>query len=158
MIARIAAARLSKWLEREVLPGQDVLTDAPHLVSRFPSLLKGDPSEQDSWNRTAAFGTPDQLGIRDEVIEKLEYKQNYWLSRAAWFWKDVTNVSRIPEVSEPWEKRPPKFVFAEDASRFYPEKDCREFLASVESPFVRRFVRFYGKNEVDYAPKVRILS
>src|SRR4051812_38583181 len=40
-VARIAAARTAKWLTRVVLPLQDVLIDAPHLVSRNAALLVG---------------------------------------------------------------------------------------------------------------------
>ena len=36
---RVASARIGKWLEREVLGGQDVLIDIPHLVQRFPFVL-----------------------------------------------------------------------------------------------------------------------
>ena len=45
-IERVAAARLGKWLERLVLPGQNVLVDAPHLVSRFPSLVAADDLDE----------------------------------------------------------------------------------------------------------------
>ena len=62
-IANIAAARISKWLERLVLPGQDILVDAPHLVYRYPSLLQGDREAIDTWNRTTTFDSTGSRGI-----------------------------------------------------------------------------------------------
>jgi hypothetical protein len=57
------------------------------------------------------------------------------------------------EVREPWKTARPDWAFCEDASRFYRGKDCREFVADVESPFSRRYVRrFQG---VSYRPAVR---
>lgn len=157
MVARITAARLSKWLERELLPGQDILVDAPHLVSRFPSLLTDEPTIRDSWNRTARFADARRVGIDAKRIEDFEFKNDFWLSRAVWHSKQLTNFTKISEVKTPWVKKSPKFVFAEDASKFYRENECRQFLASLDSPYVRRYVRFYGKNEVDYSPRARML-
>ena len=53
VLARVGATRISKWLERLVLPEQDILVDAPHLVSRYPSLMTGDVTNIETWNRTA---------------------------------------------------------------------------------------------------------
>ena len=60
-VTRIAAARISSWLEYDVLPGQNILIDAPHLISRFPSVLGEKVKDIDSWNRTASLSEPIQL-------------------------------------------------------------------------------------------------
>lgn len=162
-VARIAAARIAKWLERVVLSGQDILVDAPHLVSRYPSLLKGDLQKVTSWNRTTSLVSPDG-GLRDKRLSDFRFRPKDWLSRPAWFWKSIAALENIPEVSEPWSKETGKFVFCEDISAFIAASAAREFVADLPSNFVRRFVvnrpssrasLAAGLQGVDYRPSVR---
>lgn len=143
-VARIAAARISKWLERLILPGQDILVDAPHLVSRYPSLLKGNLSKETTWNKTALLTDPSKLGIKHETIESSEFKRSSWLSRPTWFWQKVKNSEEIAEVKAPWatstSQKSVDYVFCEDVSRFIPRGSVRDFVADLPSPFTRRFV------------------
>lgn len=154
MIQRIAAARISKWLERLVLPRQDILVDAPHLVSRYPSLLKGDRSEVDTWNKTANFDTVDSMGLDHERIKAFRFKKEYWMSRPVWFWEDLSECQEIKEVSEPWEREVTKYVFCEDSSSFHEREDCKEFVMDSDSPYIRRFVKYF--EDVDYRPRMRL--
>ena len=161
-IARIAAARLWKWLERLVLSAQDVLVDAPHLVSRYPSLLKGGLNSPRTWNRTTSLSR-DKTGLNLALIHPFEFPRPGWLSRPAWFWKKLSSSEKIKEVTDPWTKLAPDFVFCEDISRFLPVESAREFVADVPSPFVRRFVVKRGSRaarridvkDVQYEPAVR---
>jgi len=153
IVARIGAARISKWLERLVLPGQDILVDAPHLVSRYPSLLSGDIEDIGTWNGTARLTSYSELGLTTEVIERFRLKKDYWLSRPVWFWADLREREEIKEVKEPWTVERPDWVFCEDASRFCGK--YREFVADVDSPFTRRFVRYFEDEGVDYQPAYR---
>ena len=155
LVARIAAARISKWLERLVLPGQDILVDAPHLASRYPSLLEGDPSRAETWNRTTRLVRFDSLGLDDDKIEEYEFKKDFWLSRPTWFWQKLSGSKKIKEVSEPWERRETKLVFCEDTSNFHKQKECTEFYADLASPFRRRFV--YRVNGINYDPAVQLV-
>jgi hypothetical protein len=153
IVARVGAARVSKWLERFVLPGQDILVDAPHLVSRYPSLLSGDRADVETWNKTARLVCYDELGLSTEVIERFRLKKEHWVSRPAWFWRELRECEEIKEVREPWTIERPNWVFCEDTSRFCEE--YTEFVADVDSPFARRFVsRLEG---VDYQPSYRSL-
>lgn len=154
VLARIGAARISKWLERLVLPGQDILVDAPHLVSRYPSLLTGNVEDIEVWNGTALLTSHDELGMSTDLIEPFQLKKDHWLSRPVWFWDDLRECEDIREVREPWKFERPDWVFCEDTSRFHARNDCREFVADVESPYARRFVRG-GGDDVDYRPRVR---
>ena len=153
-MARIIAARLSKWLERLVLPGQDVLVSPPHLVSRYPSLLRGEQSNLNSWNRTTGFGDPNQLGLRASLIKDFQYGKPHWLSRSAWLWPLLSSYKEIPEVQEPWKRELPPYVFCEDDTRFH--KKGKEFLSEVDSPYVRRYVHEYPG--IDYQPAVHFLE
>ena len=153
VLARIGAARISKWLERLVLPEQDILVDAPHLVSRYPSLITDDEKKIKVWNRTAQLVDRDELGLNTGLIESYRFDKDYWISRPAWFWDTLRECDEIKEVREPWLTTKPNWVFCEDASRFYNRNECREFFADTDSPFTRRFVKdFKG---VDYRPRVR---
>ena len=116
VLARIGAARISKWLERLVLPGQDILVDAPHLVSRFPSLISGDAGDIRAWNTTARLGSHDKPELDAGIIEEYRLKKNHWLSRPVWFWDGLRSCERIQEVREPWTVQMPDWVFCEDAS------------------------------------------
>lgn len=163
--ARIAAARVAKWLERLVLSGQDILVDAPHLVFRYPSLLKGHKQDPETWDKTATFKSVSALGIRYDKLKEFSFKEE-WLSRPAWFWQRVSNCKQISEVAYPWKAtEKSEFVFCEDISRFLPKNAAREFVADLPSSFVCRFVvdprSKYGKRfakdvtEVSYRPQVR---
>ena len=153
VLARVGAARISKWLERLVLPEQDFFVDAPHLVSRYPSLIAGDGNKIKAWNKTAQLVDCSNLGLDTNLIEPYFFEKNYWVSRPVWFWDKLRECEKIREVKEPWLTAKPSWVFCEDASRFYNHRDCKEFFADIDSPFTRRFVKdFKG---VDYRPRVR---
>ena len=153
VLARVGAARISKWLERFVLPEQDILVDAPHLVSRYPSLIDGDRKKIGTWNKTAQLVGHYELGLNTEPIEPFRFKKDYWISRPVWFWDKLREHGQIKELTEPWLTVKPDWVFCEDASRFYNRNACREFLADTSSPFTRRFAK--GFDNVDYRPRVR---
>ena len=153
VLARVGAARISKWLERLVLPEQDFLVDAPHLVSRYPSLIADDRKKIKTWNRTAQLVDYRELGLNTDLIECYRFKKNYWVSRPVWFWDTLRECEEIEEVREPWLTTKPDWIFCEDASRFHNRKGCREFFADTDSPFTRRFVK--GFQKVDYRPRVR---
>lgn len=165
-IARIAAARVAKWLEYLVLPGQDVFVDAPHLISRYPSLLGDGSDDMDAWNRTTSFESHDKLGL-DDVVQKFCFKQDDWLSRPAWLLNEVSRCEDIEEIADPWSTTWPNWVFCEDISRFLPREATREFVADLPSQFVHRFVvdlrspkgkRFADELEqVVYESRVRLL-
>ena len=152
-IARIAAARISCWLEYYVLPGQNILVDAPHLISRFPSLLGEKVNDIEYWNRIATLSEPDIKGLSSSINRYLFNKSN-WLSRPVWFWNDLINSEEIKEVRDPWSTPNPGFVFCEDISKFMPIDDVRSFVADLESPFVRRYVK-HLEPPLTYTPIVR---
>jgi hypothetical protein len=139
-LLRIGAARISTWLESIVLPGQDILVDAPHLISRFPSLLAGVPDSEKSWNSTASLIGPSKLGIRYRTLLRNRFRRTNWLSRPAWYWSQASNNEAILEVENPWQSKRYGLRFCEDISRFLPATATKEFIAELPSPFVRRFV------------------
>lgn len=154
-IARIAAARIHKWLERLVLPGQDVLVDTPHLVSRFPSLFKGARMSGAAWDKTAMIREVDPKVIDTKILAQFAFPRPYWVSRPCWFWNPISRCDDILEVRNPWQVvQRGDLVFCEDLSAFRKRKDSKEFLADVDSAYARRFVA--GLKDVAYEPQVRL--
>lgn len=152
VFAQVAAARIWKWLERLVLSGQDVLVDAPHLVSRFPGLLDQEHiSEVGTWNAGVNLFSPV---IHRKCIEDFEFRKKNWLSRVAWMGRSI-GESSLRDQLDPWNLEVPSFVFCEDRSVFRARGDAREFVADVPSAFVRRFVGDPLAEGVRYQPSVR---
>ena len=152
VVARVGAARISKWLERRLLPRQDILVDAPHLVSRYPSLLASDSKDIETWNRTAQLTRHEELPLDTKLIEPFRLRRRDWASRPVWFWDELRECEEIREVAKPWTTQTPDWLFCEDASRFYERRHCTEFVASTGSPYERRFARVF--ENVHYDPQV----
>ena len=168
--SRIAAARLAKWLERLVLAGQDFLVDAPHLISRFPSLLPGSRAEAGGWDLVAQAGADaEAIGMGGDVLLEAAYGPGVWLARPAWRWPALSSDRRVAEVSDPWNSPVAELTFCEDVRRFLPPGEVREFSAAVSSPFLTRYVvdqaaaksaarPYFGAfsiSEVSYEPSVQ---
>jgi hypothetical protein len=154
IVARICASRVSKWLENMVLPAQSILVDAPHLVARFPSLMKGSKKPSD-WNAVCDWTTDDKCEQLASVA-KYRFMNRKWLSRPAWFWPALSEDESIPEVAQPWADRSLPFEFCEDASRFIATQDCTDFVADVESPFVQRYIKKFSAEGQLYSPEIRL--
>jgi hypothetical protein len=169
LIARIAAARISHWLERLVLAAQDVLIDAPHLVGRYPSLAATTHAPTAATlNKTASIDSDKPSGFKSEKIDNHSFNQPGWLSRRAWFGPALAKDTALPEVANPWESQDLQFGFCEDISRFLPLTGCRSFIADVGSSFVKRYLVDTGSQsqeskgykdslqDVSYQPSARL--
>ena len=152
---RIAAARLAKWLECLVLPCQDILIDAPHLVKRFPSLLTTDQRTEADANKAAQLRPPTELGVNTDTIKQWEFAHSEWLSRPTWFFEELRRSDSIAEVKDPWNASPLELVFCEDTSRFAPEANSRPFEAELPTPDARRWVADLSSEGISYEPEVR---
>lgn len=153
-VARCASARIAKWLEFVVLPRQDILVDAPHLVSRYPSLLKGSKTTVQSWNRLASLDRRAvQRALNGRSLSKAEFGAAGWLNRPAWWWHAVSVTKEIAEVKSPWENKPSPWVFCEDSSRFTKKSEARPFTSSLDTPYASRYVEY--RPDIDYHPSGR---
>lgn len=150
LISRIASSRISKWIERLILPNQDPIIDAPHLAVRYPSL----------------FGLSDDIktfqGLTDfsydrfpKELEKYKYSCEHWVSRPVWYLTEIMREEGITENKEPWKKINLKYGFCEDASKFYPINDCKIFTPEIESSYSKRFIKRF--DEPIYTPLKRLI-
>ena len=139
-VARVAAARVIALLNLEILPEQSLLVDAPHLVSRFPSLLSNESGAIESWNLLC---NPLNSNIAESLsgdVKPYKFEKEHWLWRPAWYWPEIKRDEVIREVKEPWNFEEPGWVFCEDISRFVPFEDAQDFTAIVSPPFIKRFI------------------
>lgn len=151
---RLAAARVSKWLERLVLAGQEILVDAPHLARRLPSLVQSAALGIPEFNRTARLATADELNLSNpKQLEPAQFKAQNWLSRPAWFWERLRQSEDILEVRDPWKRQKTDWEFCEDTSRFAPRDECQEFQAKAPAADTRRWIKHVP--DVEYVPAVQ---
>jgi hypothetical protein len=141
--ARIAASRVSKWLERLVLPGQDVLVDAPHIAARFPSLLRTSDTAK-AWSETAVIprrpSTRISVNLDAQAITAHVYPYTHWVSRPVWYWAGLSSEPKIDEVADPWVTPTERYVFCEDSSRFNDPNNARPFQPAGPTTFIKRYV------------------
>lgn len=147
---RFGTARIGKWLEREVLGPQDVLTDVPHLLQRFPFLLGQHVSKVEAWN--SAILEPSRLEDK--------FDSSYWFKPAACLSKRAVWCRRLDADADFNKMRAnfdyskvPDIVFMEDASRFFPFSEGRQFRAGFHNFFDRRMVKKY--RGIRYGPQRR---
>ncbi len=139
-MARVATARMLTLLNGLVLPEQSILVDAPHLASRFPSLVRDDYRDINGWNRLCDPVNEEVDGLLADVLKEHRFKRPHWLWRPAWYWPDISRDERIGEVKDPWAVDDVDWVFCENVSRFVPAEFADDFRADVSPPFDKRFV------------------
>jgi hypothetical protein len=151
----IVASRLGKWVRTLLLPGQDTIVDAPHLVERCPSLLTSKPTLT-AYNGTIGPSV-SALGIRYRLLESHRVASD-WTTVPTWNWnaleKDKEVQEKVPELVEPWKRKTVPYAFCEDSSLFRPRGETRSFVADLRSGYNRRAVsRVSG---VHYRPELRL--
>ena len=138
-MARVAASRIIALLNSIILPEQSILVDAPHLVSRYPGLLKSGIDHMDTWNRLCDPANQELDELLDEPLKKHRFAKSHWIWRPAWHWSAIANDESIEEVQDPREKTDVDWEFCEDLSRFVPIECAVSFRALVSPPFIRRY-------------------
>ena len=137
---RVAAARIITFLNSIILPSQNILVDAPHLASRFPSLIEGEVREICSWNKLCNPIGHKVTELLSKDLNAFAFQRAHWLWKPAWYWPQVFTDETIPEVREPWLVEDVGWVFCENVSKFRPIDEAEEFYAIVSPPFVKRYV------------------
>ena len=153
-VARVAAAEVGKWLANQVLPGQEILIDAPHLVAHYPSLVKGRRT-QPRLNELAQMAAEADLPLKTATIEEARFRPDFWLDRPVWWTERVLENRHLAENRRPWKMKPLEYCFAEDTSRFHQPSECQPFQAV--GMFGQRYVRM-PDTSIEYKPSTRLLS
>ena len=137
---RVAASRIVILLNSIILPEQGVLVDAPHLVSRFPSLLQSANTRIETWNLLCNPVESEIDSLLNEDLRKYRFGPPHWLWRPAWYWPEINGDEEIEEVQNPWAIQDVDWVFCEDISKFVPIGVAQEFRALVAPPFTKRYI------------------
>lgn len=133
----IAVASVRAWLDRFVLPPQNILVDAPHLITRFPSLLP--KMDAETADRITALDDGADLGLRLDEVAAASYPGAYWLSRSVWYWHRLNDLD-LAENRDPWGSPGLSLVFCEDLSRFLPDDAARRYHSGLSPEFLYRWV------------------
>jgi hypothetical protein len=134
--ARVAAAIVSHWLDRWVIPANDVLADLPHLTSASPWLLMG-REDLGAWQATTHL---DGIGALLPAVRQHEFLPGFPLSRPV-VWRN--RVARCAELAEPTGFTYdgfPDVVFCEDTSQFHGFSDARSFSSRLPGSDPQRWV------------------
>lgn len=153
----IIVAELRHWLTHMVLASGDAISDIPHIVSRMYWLLKGDPTNIETWNQSASLHDTSAL---HEEVKAFQFGKEHWLSRTG-FWTQRLESSPvsdslykidddIDQLSFP--------VYLEDFSIFVDRQQAEEFSSALNSIWANRFIskEALGASKIRYAPKVRL--
>ncbi|WP_454167331.1 hypothetical protein [Microbacterium lacticum] len=145
-LLRVAVWGVRRWLDRFVVPPQNLLTDLPHLLQDRPWHAV-DRSQIGRWNddeRIWAGDTTSEL-----FSDALNARATELLGRQVW------NVGALPpeeSAENRVESNDP--VFCEDSSTFVSADDSHDFESDLEGPFTTRFVQML--EDVDYSPRHRL--
>ncbi len=134
--ARVAAAIVSHWLDRLVIPANDVLADLPHLTSASPWLLM-DRQNVAAWQATAVR---DGFDVLLPALRQHEFAPGFPLSRPV-VWRQ--KVARDADLAEPTGFTYdgfPDLVFCEDTSRFHTFDEAKSFSCRLPGSDSQRFV------------------
>lgn len=144
--AQVAVCGTRHWLERVVLPAQNILVDLPHLLQRQPWLVK-DRDDLQAWNQAVATSWSGPAIVE---LEAYNAKASEFLGRSVWNVGDLT--ARAPgqraQSTDP--------VFCEDTSRFSPLDAAVDFLSDIEGSQARRFIAKISG--VTYTPPTRMMQ
>ena len=148
---RVVSARIGKWLEREVLGGQDLLIDVPHLLQRFPFVLGKSIQHLDAWNDA----------IHNEAILEGAFSREVWYAHSSILSRRAIRLGRFQSDQDVRRIRSeydfsevPQFVFAEDLSKFVDLSQATEFRAGFHNAFDRRYIK--RVDNIRYGPKRRL--
>lgn len=139
-IARIAAARIVSFVNYVIMPQQNILVDAPHLIARAPSLLVCGQDDIQIWNQLANRHESELQNLINRKLDGFQFAKSHWMPKTAWTWPHIAKDYSIDEIRDPWSYRPPDWLFCEDISQFVPSGLAREYRANVSPPYTKRYV------------------
>ena len=149
-LARIAAARTITWLNQFIIPNQNSLIDAPHIINKYPSV--SDDLSVDALNKLC---DPLSYPKLSDKLDSHQFVKRHWLWRDVWNLESLQQDESIAEVANPWHllegMEDFDLVFAENLSRFIPEDFATRVFTLAGPPYTSRFLCL---NPLDYTIKL----
>jgi hypothetical protein len=139
--SRVAATLVIHWLDRWVIPANEVLIDLPHLASADPWLLRGRNTHA-GWQATVGAAGIDALvaGVQPHA-----FQHGLLLSRpAVWRQRVATDIA-LREPSGFKYDDFPDMVFCENTSKFVEFELAKPFSSRLPVSDPQRFVMDPGK-------------
>ncbi|TFW43138.1 hypothetical protein [Pseudomonas fluorescens] len=153
-LARVACSIISHWLEKVVLPNQQAVADLPHIVSRFPWLLK-DPSDKRAWEK---LSTLDYVDILNPDLRKHAVSNSFMYSRPAFWIERIKGAFPVPDDFNI--ANVPDLVFCEDSSQFLERDKASSYPSDLIGYDNERWVEGElqcAGNGVSYEPQAYLL-
>lgn len=139
----VVASFIGSWLEHTVLPTQETIIDAPHLVRLQPGLLKGKLTIE-NLNTLTSLKRGATLPLRPtKELKDARTGLDIWVNRPTWWTNRILDiVDEIPDGEASG-----NVVFAEDSSRFIPKEKATPF--SSPGLFPERYLEGWKALGVD---------
>lgn len=153
-LASLCCAIVSHWLERIVLPGQQAVADAPHLISRFPWLLNS-PEQREAWTAASTLNVPESI---DQNLCNFVAGETFFYSKPAYWIQKVEQAFPVPEQFDI--SKVPDLVFCEDSSRFNDRSASSSYPSDLVGYDNERWVEGKlrsGDKDVSYEPQAYLL-
>lgn len=152
---RMAASVVRRWLDRVVVPGQNVVADAPHLVERFWQFMLPTLDDLNAWSASArmswdAARTSPMAAALKETLEP-------FLARPVFDLEQARNAVRKLQPAKI--VTPPDLGFAEDTSLFHSQDDLESYSSDVPGNSPRRWIAQLDEelDDIAYEPANRLL-
>lgn len=143
-IGILAATRLIKWLQNDLLPRQSILIDAPHLVSWYPGVMNPtdvDFSDLQTWNAVVSPDRATSNGIVDHpILRQNQYSRQDWLGRPVWLWPPLNTDPELETFRTVPGPNSSDVVFCEDLSQFVREEQAQRFRIALSTRYSVRYV------------------
>lgn len=135
--ARVAASIVLHWLDRWVIPANEVLIDLPHLASAYPWLLQNKMTLE-GWQASAHL-VDGFRAFRAEVL-KHKFSPGFATSRPVVWKRMIAQNSDLVEPKGFTYSDFPDLVFCEDTSGFQLFSDAKAFSSRLPGGDSQRFV------------------
>lgn len=152
-IARVCTSILIHWLEKVVLPAQEVIADAPHLCVELPWVVT-DGNNPDAWASVCSLN----IDVVPEKLNSFSVSPGFLFSRPVFWAERARREIAVPEgflFSDL-----PSINFCENLSSFSSEQNALSFPSDVIAFDKKRWIRLdkeSGASEVNYEPQSYLL-
>lgn len=153
-LARVCSVVISHWLEKIVLPNQEVLADLPHLAPQLPWVVSN-YKEEGSWNDLCDLSGAAPLPVS---LDRFRFAPSFMFSRPV-YWAEEAK-GELEGQGDFDIHSMPNIAFCEDISSFINNADAKNFPSDLLAFDKERWVKGdlkCGVVSVNYEPQSYLL-
>lgn len=153
-LARVCSVVISHWIEKVVLPSQEVVADLPHLVPQIPWVLLGYEDEK-NWQKLCGLNKNEGVA---PALSRFEFFPGFMFSRPV-FWAEEAKLA-LDGQGEFNMHNMPSLRFCEDVSSFVSGEIAQSFPSDLHGFDRERWVQGElgcGNTSVNYEPQSYLL-